>query len=454
MSSWTQGAAAGPEHGLNGRGGSPGGQGAWLVVEGPRRARRGGRLRAPRGGGPRPARGRPHGDDGRRRHRRPRGGRPGPGHARSPPWSSTSGCPTPTAATSARRCGRAGIDVPVLFLTARDQLHDVLAGFAAGGDDHLAKPFHVSELLARRAGAMVRRGRPARPPCRPGCTSTRPTTRWPGPAGPQPLTPTEFRLLAALMAPPGRWSGGATSCRAAWPDGALVADNTLDQYVARLRRKVTRGRGRRPADRHRARRRLPVHVTARVTAGRSLRSRLAWSASAVVALWLVVLTVGANLLLAGRAGPPGRRRAPGPRRGHRGDGAGRRRTARVVVSDARDDQALDVGTWIFAADGSDGGAAGREQRRGSTGRPPSWPGAAAGTRRPEFADPLRLLALPVSDGGEQLATVVTSTSLAPYRQVERLAWIGSAAARRAAAGRRPPGAAGQRGPRRCGRCSR
>src|SRR4051812_3973375 len=52
-----------------------------------------------------------------------------------------------------------GIDVPVLFLTARDQLHDVLAGFAAGGDDHLSKPFHVSELLAR-IGAMVRRGRP------------------------------------------------------------------------------------------------------------------------------------------------------------------------------------------------------------------------------------------------------------------------------------------------------
>src|SRR3954449_5386231 len=52
-----------------------------------------------------------------------------------------------------------GMEVPVLFLTARDQLHDVLAGFAAGGDDHLGKPFHISELLARVA-AMVRRGRP------------------------------------------------------------------------------------------------------------------------------------------------------------------------------------------------------------------------------------------------------------------------------------------------------
>ena len=41
------------------------------------------------------------------------------------------------------------------------------------------------------------------------------------------------------MAAPGRWCGAGTSCSPAWPDGAIVADNTLDQYVARLRKKVT-----------------------------------------------------------------------------------------------------------------------------------------------------------------------------------------------------------------------
>ena len=67
-----------------------------------------------------------------------------------------------------------GIDVPVLFLTARDQLHDVLAGFAAGGDDHLAKPFHLSELRGPAAGAWsaADAARPARgadrPAARPG----------------------------------------------------------------------------------------------------------------------------------------------------------------------------------------------------------------------------------------------------------------------------------------------
>jgi DNA-binding response OmpR family regulator len=130
-----------------------------------------------------------------------------------------------------------GIHVPVLFLTARDQLHDVLAGFAAGGDDHLAKPFHVSELLAR-VRALVRRGMP-RPVAHPTGLHLDPGDHAVcGPAGRQPLTPTEFRLLAALVAAAGQVVRRRNLALAGWPDGAFVADNTLDQYVARLRRKV------------------------------------------------------------------------------------------------------------------------------------------------------------------------------------------------------------------------
>jgi DNA-binding response OmpR family regulator len=130
-----------------------------------------------------------------------------------------------------------GIAVPVLFLTARDQLHDVLAAFAAGGDDHLAKPFHVSELVAR-VRAAVRRGIPR---------STSPATRLQldpaghcltGPAGRQSLTPTEYRLLAALMGSSGSVVRRRALVLAGWPHGARVAENTLDQYVARLRRKL------------------------------------------------------------------------------------------------------------------------------------------------------------------------------------------------------------------------
>jgi DNA-binding response OmpR family regulator len=125
---------------------------------------------------------------------------------------------------------------PVLFLTARDGLDDVLSGFAAGADDYLTKPFHVSELVARLRVAL-RRTAPVRPGA--GGLALDPVSHaLLGPAGSQRLTPTEFRVLAALMARPGEVVRRRELAAAGWPDGAHVADNTLDQYVARLRRKV------------------------------------------------------------------------------------------------------------------------------------------------------------------------------------------------------------------------
>jgi DNA-binding response OmpR family regulator len=130
-----------------------------------------------------------------------------------------------------------GIDVPVLFLTARDQLHDLLSGYAAGGDEYLTKPFHVRELVVRLQ-ALLRRGA-ARPRPRPAQLQLDPAGHaLDGPAGRQSLTPTEFRLLAVLLAAPGDAVRRRELIRAGWPDGAIVADNTLDQYVARLRRKL------------------------------------------------------------------------------------------------------------------------------------------------------------------------------------------------------------------------
>ncbi len=139
-----------------------------------------------------------------------------------------------------------GIDVPVLFLTARDQLHDLLSGYAAGGDEYLTKPFHVRELVVRLQ-ALLRRATPP-PAAQPATLHLDPSGHClTGPAGQQSLTPTEFRLLATLMAAPGSVVRRRELVRAGWPDGAVVADNTLDQYVARLRRKLagagTQGHG-------------------------------------------------------------------------------------------------------------------------------------------------------------------------------------------------------------------
>ena len=52
------------------------------------------------------------------------------------------------------------------------------------------------------------------------------------------LTPTEFRLLARLLAHPGEAVRRRDLVRAGWPHGAIVRDNTLDAYIARLRRKL------------------------------------------------------------------------------------------------------------------------------------------------------------------------------------------------------------------------
>ena len=131
-----------------------------------------------------------------------------------------------------------GDTTPVLFMTARGQVADVLSGFSVGGDDYVSKPFELAELLAR-VTALLRR------------------VEWSPPADPLaqthldpkahtlvsatasvPLSPTEFRILAALMGAPGSAVRRHLLFAAAWPDGAKVSDNALDQYIARLRRKL------------------------------------------------------------------------------------------------------------------------------------------------------------------------------------------------------------------------
>jgi two-component system OmpR family response regulator len=130
-----------------------------------------------------------------------------------------------------------GIRTPVLFLTARDSLTDRLAGFSAGGDDYLAKPFAFAELVAR-AWALLRRTSTDLT-VHAGTLRLDPVAHAAFVGGERAaLTPTEFRLLARLVANPSEAVRRADLLRAAWPHGARVRDNTLDAYVARLRRKL------------------------------------------------------------------------------------------------------------------------------------------------------------------------------------------------------------------------
>jgi two-component system response regulator MprA len=136
-----------------------------------------------------------------------------------------------------------GVRTPVLFLTARAALTDRVSGLNAGGDDYLTKPFAFAELLARMQ-ALLRRARPEALPAGPFRLDPLAHAAVAGGAR-VPLTPTEYRLLARLVATPGEAVRRRDLIRAAWPYGARVRDNTLDVYLARLRRKLVTLTGKR-----------------------------------------------------------------------------------------------------------------------------------------------------------------------------------------------------------------
>jgi DNA-binding response OmpR family regulator len=131
----------------------------------------------------------------------------------------------------------AGQPAPVLFLTALGAVHERLAGFSAGADDYLPKPFDIKELIAR-VEALSRRGRLV--------TGEAPTDLLLDPARHAlvcrdrevRLTPTEFRMLAAITSRPGEVVRRRAVVAAAWPDGAAVSENTVDSYVRRIRAKL------------------------------------------------------------------------------------------------------------------------------------------------------------------------------------------------------------------------
>jgi len=132
-----------------------------------------------------------------------------------------------------------GTGVPSWMLTGREAVPDLRRGLDAGADDYLVKPFAFEELAAR-VRSVTRR--PASPPAnllRCGSLALDDVRRQVTVDGHDVrLTPREFSLLEALMRHRDQVLTRDQLLNHAWPFGIAVTPNSVDAYVALLRRKL------------------------------------------------------------------------------------------------------------------------------------------------------------------------------------------------------------------------
>jgi two-component system OmpR family response regulator len=138
-----------------------------------------------------------------------------------------------------RRLRAGSIWVPVLMLTARDEIGDRVRGLDAGADDYLVKPFSLLELAARLR-ALTRRDSRRRPVVlTEGDLKLDPATKRAWRAGAElSLSPKEFSLLEFFLRHPGTVLTRSQIIDAVWDFAYDGTSNVVDQYVKYLRRKV------------------------------------------------------------------------------------------------------------------------------------------------------------------------------------------------------------------------
>ncbi|MCE9670377.1 response regulator transcription factor [Myxococcus stipitatus] len=142
-------------------------------------------------------------------------------------------------------------EVPIVFLSSRDDEVDRILGLEMGGDDYLTKPFSPRELVAR-VKAVLRRARRTPTP-EPTPAAARPLARgalrmdeerWRAWWGEREvvLTVTEFHLLATLLRVPGKVFTRDELMTRVYDDG-VVSDRTIDSHVRRVRQKFAAAGG-------------------------------------------------------------------------------------------------------------------------------------------------------------------------------------------------------------------
>ena len=141
--------------------------------------------------------------------------------------------------TVCREIRRAGVNTPIIVLTARAQDADKVLGLELGADDYITKPFSPSELNARIRAVLRRTTASASRVCRFGDAQIdfeRGVARKGG--KPVDLTRLELELLKALVESGGRLLSRDQLIARAWGAGVAVTDRVVDNHILNLRRKL------------------------------------------------------------------------------------------------------------------------------------------------------------------------------------------------------------------------
>lgn len=130
-------------------------------------------------------------------------------------------------------------NVPIIFLTARDESTDKLSGLGLGADDYISKPFLTQELILR-IYAVLRRSYKADNPLviLDGCTIDFSRAEINKDGEIIPLTAKEHTLLETLARKDGKIVTVDTLCEALWGDNPFGYENSLNAHVRRIREKI------------------------------------------------------------------------------------------------------------------------------------------------------------------------------------------------------------------------
>jgi two-component system, OmpR family, response regulator MprA len=142
---------------------------------------------------------------------------------------------------TARRLRGSGNRIPILMLTARDEVEARVAGLDAGADDYVVKPFALAELLARLRALLRRTTNGSGETLHFADLELDPATREVKRGEPIELTRTEFSLLELFMLNPRQVLTRSLIFERVWGYDFGLSSNSLDVYIGYLRRKTEAG---------------------------------------------------------------------------------------------------------------------------------------------------------------------------------------------------------------------